>query len=93
MRLIEHVADAPILLARNKHVPLLQGAGLDQQGRDGAPPLFQARFDHKASRRTFGDRFQIQHFRLQQNGIEQLVDSLASLRRYIHEQMLTTPFL
>ena len=43
--------------------------------------------------RPVGRRLQLQHFGLQQDAVEQLIDALAGARRYRHENVLAAPLL
>ncbi len=77
--LVEHRTHAAEFLAGDDLVARLQRAALDQHRRDCAAAFLHARLDHDAGRQAIARRFQLEHVRLQQDGVEQLVDAL---RRY-----------
>ena len=56
--------------------PSLQRALLHEHGRDGAAALLDARLDHDAGGEPVARCAQLQHFGLQQDGLEQLIDAL-----------------
>ena len=71
--LIEQRAHAPEFLADQQRIAQFQRAAQNQYRRHRAAPLFQARFDHVAGGEAGGRRLELQHFRLQQNAVEQLI--------------------
>ena len=91
--LIEHGAHAAELGAGDDRVTHLERAALDQHGRDRAAALLDARLDHDAGGKTRARRAQLEHFGLQQDGIQQLIDPLAGACRDRHEDVLAAPLL
>ena len=73
----------PNCVAGEDRVAELQRAALDQHGGHGAAALLDAGFDHDARGQAVARRRQFQHFGLQQDGLEQLVDALAGLRGHV----------
>jgi hypothetical protein len=78
---IEHGAHAPEFTACQDVIAALERAFPDQGGDDGAAPLLHARFHDKGGRRPAVRCLQFQHFGLQQDGLEQLVDACARAGR------------
>ena len=62
--------------------PRLQRAALDQHGRDGSAALVELGFDHQAAGFAVGIGLEVEHFGLQQDGIQQLVEIGALERRH-----------
>ena len=91
--LVEHRADAAVLLAREQDVADLQLALVDQDGRDGAAAALEARLEHDAGGRTGVGGLEVEQLGLQQQRIEQLVDALPRQRRNADEQRLAAPLL
>ena len=83
--LVEHRADAAVLLPGEQDVADLQLALADQHRSDGAAAALEARFEHDAGRRTRVGRFEVEQLRLQQQRVEQLVDAFTGLRRDVDE--------
>ena len=91
--LVEHRPDATEFLARDDRVAQLQGALLHQHGRHDAAALFHAGFDDEAGCEARHRCAQFEDFRLQEDGIEQLVNALAGQRRDVHEDVVAAPLL
>ena len=89
--LVEQRAHAAEFLADEQRIAELQRAAQHQHGRDRAAALLEARLDHVAGRETGGRRLQFEHFGLQQDAVEQLIDALAGARRHRHEDVLAAP--
>ena len=66
---------------------------MHEHGRDRALALVEARLDDDAARRRVLRRLQLEHFRLQQDRVEQLVDARAGLRGHRDELRLAAVFL
>ncbi len=66
---------------------------LHQDGRHRALALVEARFDDDALGRRILRRLELEHFRLQQNRVEQIVDAGAGLRRDLDELRVAAVFL
>ena len=79
--LVGHRAHAAEHRAGQHDVAALQRARLDEHGRDRALALVEPRLDDDALGRRVLRRLQFQHFGLQQDRVEQVVDALAGLRR------------
>ena len=62
----------------------MQRAFLDQHGGDRAAAAIELRFDDRAARRAIRIGLELHHVGLQQDHLEQLVDSLAGARRDRH---------
>ena len=90
--LVEHGAHAAELVARDDRIAELQRALLDQHRGHGAAALLDGRFDDEAGGEAVGRRRELEHFGLQQDGVEQLVDALAGLGRHLHEHVAAAPF-
>ena len=91
--LIEHVTNAAILFAGDDHIALLERAGLHQQRSYCATSLLQAGLDDETLGRALGNRREIHDLGLQQDRIEQFVDTLARVGRNIYELLLAAPVL
>ena len=77
---IEHRAHASIGDATDERIALAQRAFLDQHGRDRTASAIEFRFDHRAARRTIRVGLELEHVGLQQQHLEQLVDTYAGAR-------------
>src|SRR5690606_10591367 len=75
--LVEQRPHAAELHAADQEVALLQGALLDQHGRDRAAALVERGLDHHAGGAAIGDGGQFQHLGLQRDGVEQVGHVLA----------------
>ncbi len=62
-------------MAGKNHIALVQGSTLDQDRSDSTPALIESGFDHDAAGRTVGNRLELQHLGLQQDGVEQFVNA------------------
>ena len=91
--LVEQRAHPAEFLADQQRIAELQGAAQHQHRGDGAAALFEARLDHVAGGEPGGRRLQFEHFGLQQDAVEQLIDALAGARRHRHENILAAPLL
>ena len=76
----------PHFAAGNDDVSGAKRAALHQHGRDRAAAAVEPRFDHGAFRRRFGFGFELEHFRLQRDHIEQLVEISLFFRRHVDFQ-------
>ena len=74
-------------------VAALERARMDEDGRNGTLAFVQARLDHDAFRRRILRRLEFEHFGLQQDRVEQIVDPLACLGRNFDELRIATIFL
>ena len=76
--LVEHRTDATEGRAADDRIALAQGAGLDEDGRDGAAALVELGFDRDAAGGLVRVRPQVESgVRGQQHRLEELVDALA----------------
>src|SRR5690606_32509406 len=91
--LVEHRADAAVFLAGEQHVADLEPPLADEHGRDGAAAPLETALDHDAGGRARVRRRQLEQLGLQQQRVEQLVDALAGMRRYVDEQRVAAPIL
>ena len=82
--MILHRAHASVRSSADESVALMQRAFLDQHGGDRAAPAVELRLDNRAARGPRRIRLQLHHVGLQQDHLEQLVDSLAGARRDRH---------
>ena len=91
--LIEHRSHATEFLTGDDRVAESQRALLDDHRGDRTATLLHARFDDVAGGKTIERRGEFEHFGLQQDRIEQLIDALAGERRDIDEHVLSAPLL
>ena len=90
--LVEHRAHAAELLAGDDRIARLAACrACTSTVATGAAALFHARLDHDAGREAVARRLQLEHFGLQQDGVEQLVDALAGPRRHVDEHACRRP--
>lgn len=89
--LVEHGANAAEFLTGDDRIAELQRAFLHQHRRHGAATLLDAGLDDETARQAARRRRQLEHLGLQQDGIEQLIDTLSRVGRYVDENILTTP--
>src|SRR5439155_15794447 len=73
---VDHRANLPEGRARDDEVAALQGAGLHEDGRDGAAALVEVRLDDPADRRPVGVRLQIVHVSDEKHDLDQVGDAL-----------------
>jgi hypothetical protein len=91
--LVKHCAHAAILTARDDRIARSQGTPLHKDRGDCAASFLDAGLNHEASRKPGPGRSQLEHFGLQQNGLEQLVDPLPGARGDVHKDGLSAPLL
>ena len=91
--MIEHRAHAAVGHAADERIALTQRAFLDQHGRDRTASAIEFRFDHRAARRTIGVGLELEHVGLQQDHLEQLVDTVAAPRRDRHRDRVAAVVL
>ncbi len=91
--LIEQRAHAAEFLADQQRIAQFERAAQHQYRCDRAAALLEARLDHVAGGEPGGRRLELEHFGLQQNAVEQLIDALAGARRDGHENILAAPLL
>lgn len=70
----------------------MQSAELDDDTRHGALALIQLRLDDRALCGTVGIGFEFQHFRLQIDRVEKVVDAHARLCGYGDDHRIAAPF-
>ena len=71
----------------------MESAGLDQDGGHRAAALVEAGFDHGAPRRTGERGLELKDLRLQEHGVEQIVDAQARLGGDLDHHGVATPLL
>ena len=76
------------LVARDKDVAGAQRAAVDEYGCDRAASLVELGLDHNTLGRSVGIGLDLHDFRLEQNGFQQLVDTVAGLCRDFHVEYL-----
>src|SRR5437879_2698379 len=74
-------------------VAALQRSRVNEHGRERTFALVKAGFNHYSLRQRIARRLELEHFGLQQYRVEQIVDALAGLCRYLDELCLAAVFL
>src|SRR6059036_1644700 len=90
---VDQRADSARVCADDDRVSLLQGAVLDQHGRDGASPAVQPALDDHAPGCTVRVGFELQDLGLERGHLEELVDARPLLRRRRDVDRLAPPLL
>ena len=90
--LADQGADFAPELAGNHHVAHAQGAFANEHGGRGSAG-FEAGFNDVAFGGTRGIGFQLQHFGLEHDHFQQLVDALFGERRDVHKNGVAAPLL
>src|SRR5437016_2519339 len=91
--LVHHRPDAAVVDAGDDGVPDAQRSVLDEDGRDGTTTLLELRLDDRAGGRLVRVRLQLHHFRLEQDGLEQLLDAFAGPRGHRDHHGVAAPLL
>ena len=89
--LVQHGANATVMLTSQNHVTTIQSTGLHQQTRHHTTTLVDTGLDHHTLRRARRYRFEFEYFSLHQNRIQQLINTLTGQRRHINELRITAP--
>jgi hypothetical protein len=76
--------------AGDEDIAQMQGAALHQDGRDRTAATIELGFDDDAGGLAIGIGLEIEHFRLQEDGVEQLVEIGALERRDFDLEHVTT---
>src|ERR1019366_6944073 len=87
--MILHRAHAAVRNAADERIALMQRAFLDEHGGDRAAAAVKLRLDDRATRGTSRIGLQLHHVGLQQDHLEQLVDSLTGAGRDRHDDGVT----
>ena len=90
--LVIHRAHATEHRAGEDDVAALQRAGMHEHRRNRTAPLVEPRFDDDAFCGRVTRRFELEHFRLQQDRVKQRVDALSGFRRDGNELHITAVF-
>ena len=88
---VEHGAHTPEMRAGQNGVAALERTGLDQNRRDRTTPLLEAGFDHRTAGRHVDRRLELGHFGLEQNGVQQIVDTFTGMRGHRHDHGVAAP--
>src|SRR6266540_4093611 len=91
--LVGHRAHAPKNRAGEHDVAALQRSRVNEHGRERTLALVEAGFNHDSLRQRIARRLELEHFGLQQYRVEQIVDALPGLCRYLDELCLAAVFL
>src|SRR5439155_13344635 len=83
--LVGHRAHAPENRAGEHDVAALQRSRVNEHGRERTFALVKAGFNHYSLRQRIARRLELEHFGLQQYRVEQIVDALTGLCRYLDE--------
>jgi hypothetical protein len=83
--LVHQRADAAPLGPGHHDVAALERAALDQHGADRASALVQLGLDHHALARPVDVRAQIHHLRLEQDALQQVVETQLLRRRHLDD--------
>src|SRR5437763_2509224 len=91
--LVHHRPDPPVVDAGDDGVPDAERPVLDEDGCDRTTPLLELRLDHRAGGWLVRVRLQLHHFRLEQDGLEQLLQPFPGARRHRDHHRLAAPLL
>ena len=87
---IKHRADATKCSSRKDDISLAQRTGLHEDRGDRPTTLVNTRLNNQALGQRIDRRLKFEHFRLQQDILQQFINTLAGLGRYRDERRLTT---
>ena len=88
---VTHRTNATVFETTQYDVTLVQGTFTNQNGRYRTTTFIQEGFDNRAARHTFTNRFQLQNFSLQQDGVQQVVDTGTGFCRNRDELRFAAP--
>src|SRR5690606_19801086 len=88
---VEHRTHTAEFLPRDDRIAGLQGAALDEHRSDRTASLLHAGLHNDTGGRAGVSGLELEHVRLQENRIEQLIDALARTGGYVHEQRIAAP--
>ncbi len=88
---VTHRTNAAVFETTQNDIALVQGTFANQDGSNRATTFIQEGFDNRTARHTFTHSFQFQYFGLQQDSIQQFVDTGTRFRRNVNELALAAP--
>ncbi len=90
---VTHRTHAAVFEAAQNDIALVQRTFTNQNGSHRATAFIQEGFDHHAARHTVTDGFQLQNFGLQQDRVQQFVDTGTRFRGHVDELRFRRPTL
>ncbi len=88
---VTHCTNAAIFEATQHDVAFVQGTFTYQNSRNRATAFIQEGFDHCTARHTIANRFQLQNFSLQQDSVQQVINTGTHFCRNRDELRLAAP--
>ena len=88
---VTHRTNTAIFEATQNDVALVQSTFAYQNGSNRTTTFIQEGFDNRAACHTFTNRFQLQNFSLQQDGVQQVINTGTRFRRNWDELCFTAP--
>ncbi len=90
-KLITHRTYAAIFKATQNDIAFMQSTFAYQNGSNRTTTFIQEGFDHNTARHTGTDSFQLKNLSLQQDSVEQFVDTGTRFCRYMNELAFAAP--
>ncbi|MNZ77087.1 hypothetical protein D3C78_956120 [compost metagenome] len=88
---VTHRTHAAVFEATQNDIALVQRTFLYQHGSNRTTTFIQEGFDNHTAGHAAAYRFQFENFGLQQDGVQQLVDTGTGFRRYVNELRFAAP--
>ena len=88
---VAHRTNTTVFEATQNDIALVQSTFTYQNGSNRTTTFIEEGFDNRTARHTFTYRFQFQNFRLQQDSVQQFIDTSTRFRRHMYELAFTAP--
>ncbi|SSW84038.1 Uncharacterised protein [Klebsiella pneumoniae] len=88
---VTHRTNATVFETAQNDITFMQCTFTNQNGSNRATSFIQEGFDNRTARHTVTDGFQLQNFGLQQDRVQQFVDTGTRFRRHVYELAFAAP--